>query len=68
MTMPQKTNAPMVARPVAVADLIERLAFAACGAKLWPSPYAADYHRGAVRRMLDALTEKDVRLIEAMKR
>jgi hypothetical protein len=65
--MTTKTSAPLVVRTVTVAEMVERLAFAACGAKLWPSPYAADYHRAAVRRMIDALTDADLRLIKAMK-
>lgn len=65
--MEKKTNAPMVVRPAAVDQMVERLAFAGCGAKDWPTPYAADYHRAVVRRVLDAITLRDLRLIEAMK-
>lgn len=67
--MVEKINAPVVARPtvVAIDEMVERLAFAGCGAKTWPTPYAADYHRAVVRRILNTITLKDLRLIEAMK-
>lgn len=65
--MVEKENAPIVVRPVTVSDMVERLALAACGAKLWPTPYAADYHKAAVRRVIEALTDRDLRIIKAMK-
>lgn len=65
--MTEQLDAPIVARSSPLDLLIDRLAFAACGANVWPSPYAADYHRAAVRRMLAVMTVKDLRLIEATK-
>lgn len=50
-------------RTAAVAEMVDRLALAACGAKLWPNPFARKYHIAAARRMLDAMTATDLELI-----
>jgi hypothetical protein len=67
--MPKKsTNASHVTRSNSFADTVERLALAACGRALWPNPYAADYHRAAVRRMIETMTGADMQAIIRHKR
>jgi len=62
--MTRGTNKQSVAdTTVAFAEMVERLALAACGAKLWPNHHAREYHRAAVRRMLHQITPADLKLI-----
>lgn len=62
-----RDNASIGTRSTALADMVERLALAGCGSTLWPNPYARDYHRAVVRRMLAAMTQSDIALIKGMK-
>lgn len=67
--MPKKSpNASIVTRSNSFAEMVDRLALAACGRALWPNPYAADYHRAAVRRMIEAMTGADMQTIIRHKR
>lgn len=66
--MPRTKNTALIGtRSTALAEMIERLALAACGSALWPNPYARDYHRAAARRMLAAIRDSDIVLIKGMK-
>lgn len=58
--MTTQPNAPLEPRS------LERLALAACGVVLWPNPYAREYHRAAVLRMLRAMTAKDLTTLRRM--
>lgn len=51
-------------RAAVIAEMVERLAFAACGARLWPNEYARIYHRSAAQRMIDVMTLQDLTLIQ----
>jgi hypothetical protein len=61
-------NSKIAEQSVVIADMIDRLALAACGSVLWPNPYARDYHRAAVRRMLAAMTNTDIDAIKRLRR
>jgi hypothetical protein len=63
-----KTNVPLVAQPPTFADLVDRLAFIACGSTTWPNPYAREYHRAIVRRIIGAMTLRDLDTVADMKR
>jgi hypothetical protein len=64
----QKINVPFVAQTPALADLVDRLALAACGSPDWPNPYAREYHRVIVRRILGAMSLRDLEIIATGKR
>ncbi len=59
----RKDTTTAAGRAAAFAEMVDRLALAACGAKLWPNPYAREYHRAVVRRTIAAMTAGDLELI-----
>jgi hypothetical protein len=63
-----KHNAPFVVQTPALADMVDRLAFAACGSSQWPNPFAVEYHRAIVRRVIGAMSLRDLDLIADAKR
>lgn len=62
-----RDNASKVTRSTTLADMVERLALAGCGSSLWPNPYAREYHRAVVRRVIGAMTPGDIELIKGTK-
>lgn len=64
----ERPNAPFAVQTVSHADMVERLAFAACGASRWPNPYAVEYYKAVVRRIIGAMTLRDLDEIAEQKR